>query len=135
MSAPKRLATSPSPLPGCLVRENNSFSHPLQAYEVLIWFLYSIFSLFQLWKRPLMRVLVFSTACCSKMGSFLISLTVSWVRCSCECFSPHFQWVWLHKNSDVMVSTRNKCLTWYIAFLVSQDLPKRFLNFKNWEAC
>ena len=25
-------------------------------------------------------------------------------------------------------------LTWYITFLVSQDLPRRFLNFKNWEA-
>ena len=26
-------------------------------------------------------------------------------------------------------------LTWYIAFLVSLDLPRRFLNFNNWEAC
>ena len=51
MSVPKRLATSPSPLPGCLVRENNSFSHPLQAYEVLIWFFYSIFSLFSAMKE------------------------------------------------------------------------------------
>ena len=58
--------------------------------------------------------------------AILVSTEVNW-------FSEiRYNWIdWMH--GDVALPEID--LTWYIAFLESQDLPRWFLNFKNWEAC